>query len=609
MRKLIFMITLLITLAFLGTLFGYGNNGPLYVTYYEKYNITGNATGEGTISAKINNITGYIIINNTGKDVNDTLQDVWVAVKVVNNITGLKVIKNTTPKGVFIENTAPAYTGLPSGLTYIHIPILPNGTYVIVSFGINPAITGVPLLINETYSDTKIPSRKLANWSVYMNISRNVSALPSADTAVSVSMTKYLSNDINNYGSDTWNFLNITDAIPNQGSTELWNGPYFAGTANDSLNWTGVVLNSTQNASITIDITGNNTYANRTGTLMKYGFAVIFFEFNGTMSGTEIEGVYAAGYAAPSATKEGPFLNVSSGKYEIWYENASVKNNAESYYFNLTNVTIWAVNGSNPAIVDPFNTTLIIPGSKNALSPNKLLAPGDIWNSEKFNFTFNGVPVVWANCTFKVADTNITLINRSVHEYSTKYGSSYIVVEEIYVVGSYLVKVTKHIVPNDDGTYDIYIVVENIGSEKTPEYVYVYDLVPKNFTVSDEWVNQSSMLIASGSHTITTNPRYNLSMWWALHAIYPGADGDGSYTDWSEISANETVVIHYKLNGTGEFYPSDAFIVGIDPTNSLLPTTSPKITTVSGTIENNSEPILALITVLAGLGIIIRRAM
>jgi len=169
--------------------------------------------------------------------------------------------------------------------------------------------------------------------------------------------------------------------------------------------------------------------------------------------------------------------------------------------------------------------------------------------------------------------------------------------------------VTKHIVPNADGSYDVYIVVENIGSEKTPNYVYVYDLVPKNFTVSDEWVNRSIMLIANGSKVLTSNSRYNLSMWWALKSIYPGADGDGSYTDWNEIQNNQTVVIHYKLNGTGEFYPSDAFIVGIDPTNSLLPTTSPKITTVTGDINNNTEPLLALTTLLTTLTLIIRRAM
>ncbi|NPA62428.1 MAG: hypothetical protein GXN95_02610, partial [Methanococci archaeon] len=459
MRKSILLISILSMFLFFGAISAYGENGPLYVAYYEKYNITGNTLGDGTVNSTINSITGYIIINNTGKTINDTLSDVWVAVNISNNITAPAVQINNTPKPVFIESSAPAYTNLPQANTYIHIPVLPNNSYVIINFSIDKSITGVPLIINETYSDTKIPSRKLSNWTVYINVSRNVTALPSTDTPVSISMTKYLSNDSNNYGSNTWNLLNITGYIANQGNIITYNGPYFTGNANDTLNWTNVILNTTQNATISMNITGNNTYANRSATLEKYGFAVIFFEFNGTVSGTKVEGVYATGYGGVSATKEGPFLNASSGKYEIWHENANMSNKASEYYFNLTHVTIWAVNGSNPQNLDPFNTTLLIPYSKQILTPNQLLSPGSVWSSEKYNFTFNGVPVVWANCTFKVADQNITLINRSVQEVSTKYGSSYIIVEEIYVVGSYLIKVTKHIIPNADGSYDIYIVV------------------------------------------------------------------------------------------------------------------------------------------------------
>ena len=66
------------------------------------------------------------------------------------------------------------------------------------------------------------------------------------------------------------------------------------------------------------------------------------------------------------------------------------------------------------------------------------------------------------------------------------------------------------------------------------------------------------------------------------------------------------VIIHHKLNGTEEFKPTDAFIVGIDPTHSLLPTTSPKIVLVSGAVANNFEPLLALFGALLSVGIILR---
>jgi len=49
-----------------------------------------------------------------------------------------------------------------------------------------------------------------------------------------------------------------------------------------------------------------------------------------------------------------------------------------------------------------------------------------------------------------------------------------------------------------------------------------------------------------------------------------------------EIENNQTVVIFYQLNGTGDFRVLDAFIVGIDPMYSMNEQTSPKITLVSG---------------------------
>ena len=613
MRKYVFALILL-GLISLTTVFGYGDNGPLYVTYYEKYNITGNTTGDGSVNVNINNITGYLTINNTGKTANDTLFDVWVAINISNNKSGL-IVEN--PYGLNYSiytsyNSDWGYTGLPNNSnTYIQIPTLPNGTYIIFKIALNESAIGNPLIVTESYSSTKIPARKNADWLVTINISRNASV---TDNTILVSMTKYLSNSPSDYGDTNWTLLNITSYENSTGSVTLWDGPYFTGTANDSLNWTGVILNDSQNASIKINITGKYDYANKSALLAKYGFAVIFFKFNGTASGTHLDGVYATGMGGVSAYKQGPEQD-TSGKYVVWYEQANVSNKADNYYFNLTKVKIWAVNGSNPATLDPFDSTLLIAGSEHILTPNEILSPRETWNTLKYNFTFEGVPVIWANCSFRVVDSNITLLNESINEYSDEYGSSYIVVERIYVIGSYLVKVTKHIISNGTNTYDIYVVVENIGGEKTPDYVYVYDLIPNNFNISDIWVENESMLAAryngvenfTGNNTVS-NPRYKACYYWALHEIYPGADGDGWYNS-TEISNNQTVVIHYTLNGTGTFYPSDAFIVGIDPTNSLLPTTSPKITTVSGAIGNNFEPLLTLITALIGVGIVLRRAM
>ena len=577
---------------------------PLYVTYTERYNVTANVSGDGTTEYTLHNLTGYVIINNTAS--NDTLSDVWVAINVSNNITEPYVAYNGTPKKVFIKYTAPSYTGLPPGLTYIHIPMLPNKSYVEVAIPLNKSIAGIPIIVNETYSVTKVPANKLANWKVSFNISRNTSALPNLDTPVLVKVTKYLSNDPNHYGSSYWTFLNISDPNASVGSTQLWNGPYFSG-GNDALNWTDVILNNTQNGSLSFRVYANSSYSDGEAIEAEYGFAVIFFKFNGTKSGTKVEGVYAIGDGEPSVCKKGPDKDETTGEYILWYENASFKNTGSEYYYNLTKVNIWAVDGSNPSILDPYNQTLLIQGSNRTLYPNTLLAPGDIWTSDTYNFTFPGVPVIWANYTFNIVDSNITLLNTTVNEYSDEYGSSYIVIEKIYIIGSYLIKVTKHIHANPDGSYTIYIVVENIGGEKSPK-VYVYDLVPNNFSiVGNITVERPYMENDSGSHTLTNNPRYHLSLYWALNPLNGGADGDGDYNDTTELDNNQTVLITYTVNGTGTFIPSDLFIVGIDPTYSLLPTTSPKMVMIGGSSGNNYEVLLALLTGLVGTILVVRK--
>ena len=573
---------------------------PLVVTYTEKLNITATVNGEGTANYSVTSITGHLIINNTAPQ--DTLSDVWVAINIPNNYN-YSIKHDYTPKGVYVTDTVPGHIELPQGLTYVHIPVLPPGEYVEIVFQLNGSQVGVPIVVNETYSETKVPANKMVTWYVTFNIYRNDSALP--NTPVLVNVTKYLSNDPDNYGSPYWTHLSISNASANQGDTPIiWDGPYTSGS-NDALNWTGVTLNSTHHGSLTFTVSADNIYNQGGAVEADYGFAVIFFKFNGTV-GASIEGVYAVGDGEVSVCKKGPDLDTTTGKYTLWYENTSFKNRGSDYYYNITKVRIWAVNGSNPPIVDPYDTNLLIPGSEHIITPNELLAPGGVWSSITYNFTFEGVPVIWADYTFKVVESNITLINETINEYSDKYGSSCIVVERIYLVSGYLIKVTKHIFTNPDGTYNIDIVVENVGSEKSP-YIYVYDMIPHNFTIiSGPYVRKWYMLNHSGSFPLTNNPRYYLSLYWCLKPLSGGADGDGE-ADSIEVVYRQAVEISYTLKGNGTFLPSDLYIVGIDPIHSLLPTTSPKMVIVGGVLGNNYEVLLALLTGVFGTVLVVKR--
>ncbi|MBW9221321.1 hypothetical protein KKP91_03890, partial [Methanothermococcus sp. SCGC AD-155-M21] len=352
---------------------------PLMVTYTEKYNMTANVSGDGTTEYAIHNLTGYIKIENNAQ--NDTLSDVWVAINISNNISAPYVSDNATQRGVFIKNSPPAYTGLPSGLTYVHIPILPNNSYVKVAIQLNTSNVGAPILVNESYSATKIPANRFATWNVSLNISRNVSALPNPYTRVIIRLFKHLSNKSNFYGNSTWTFLNISNVSANQGNTSLYNSHYFTGTANDSIEWYNVELNSTHNGSLNFTVSAYNTYTGRGATKVNYGFAAVNFYYGGTTGATVVEGVYAIGDSGVSVCKKGPDMNTTTGEYTLWYENTTFKNKGNNYYYNISEVNIWAVNGSNPTSLDPFNPSLLISGSNHTETPNAILSPGDIWNS------------------------------------------------------------------------------------------------------------------------------------------------------------------------------------------------------------------------------------
>ncbi|ABR56644.1 conserved hypothetical protein [Methanococcus aeolicus Nankai-3] len=405
------------------------------------------------------------------------------------------------------------------------------------------------------------------------------------------------------YGDENWSMLNITNMSYNRGNAYTFDGEYFNSFSN-ALKWYNISLNNSQKAEINFTIHGiyNGNISKRDGALKRYGFAVVEFNYNGISTNSSIKGVYASGIGSIST------IHGSDDEYH-WNETATFKNKAKSYNFNLTSLNIWAVNKSAyHQCWDPFDKSIWITrdngydnDSNHSLTPNIELEPSESWNTLAYNFTFDGVPIVWANCSFKITNDDYSITRET-----GGMGNKYIVIEKILVVGSYMIKVTKHIIPNADGTYDMYIVVENIGSETSP-FVYAYDLIPQNFSiVGSISVNRTDMLNNTGNHSVS-DPRYNMSVYWALNPLNGGADGDGSYNDTSEITNSKTVVIHYTINGTGVFNPSDAFIVGIDPTHSLLPTTSPKITLVSGAIADNYEPLLMLLSGLVGVGCIIRR--
>ena len=638
------------------TIITIANAAPLEITIEEKVNTTVTpqeyTTGDGPTFTYTTNVTGYVNITNTGSD---PIYDIWIALKLQNITGNCQHYWNNTSVVVTVGNsiTIPDRINKPgvfntSGANcFIHIPLLKPGQIVSVFYDVDDSTMGIadgaPFSISEKYDPSKIPARGEYNWTVYFNVSLNQTWW--ANTAlgglsgnnVTLNITKYLSNQSAHFGSPNWVYLNLSDNTTDRGSSEIFDSPYSDATATDGLNITNILLNtSNPQVNISFRVTGN--YSNSTAApyyFEPFGFAVFNFSLveGGNISGSYVVDVFAIGNASINVTKDGPYLDGSGNAW--WRGNATINNTVSaSLHYIVTNVTIWATNqgsftdlvsgsfkcnnthSDSGYVICEYNssTSSLLPRELNNTNPSITLPDDNDW----MNFSYNQVPIIWANATFKLIKsptygwgTN----NTTMHDYNATYGSNFIVIEKIYIIGTYLVKVTKHVKYNEtasdanNNVFDIYLVVENIGGEESP-YVYVYDLIPQNFNEfnwngdwSDvgqdgNWVNKSSMFAGNGSQDFSGSPlygTYNKGHYWRLMPLNYTADGDGSYEDWDEIENNQTVVIFYQLNGTDDFRVLDAFIVGIDPMYSMNEQTSPKITLVSGAKATNYENTLVAI--------------
>lgn len=603
------------------TIMGIGSAAPLDISIEEKFNVTADYDGSGFAYAT--NVTGYINVTNRGVD---DLHDIWVVVDLNNVDTsvgtnGLYLFFENASSDVYIY-TSPSVIpkqvrdnlNTTGASHYIHIPLLKPNQLVSLYYDVDDSSLGIasssPFLIDESYNVSKIPANRDVAWKVYFNVTLNTTFFSNFQLTPDVQMKiiKYLSNDPNHFGSTNWTSLGpISDNSTNKGSSELWNGGW--GSDPDAINVTGIQLTQSDGSvNVSFTVHGNNSGSGEHSYFLDpFGFAALVFSFDGNVSGTSVLDVFAAGSASISVNKSGPFQN-ASGEWVVWRGSATITNKASGLTYVLTNVTMWATSTEN------FNNIIYGPVE---YAPAQQLTNGQSYTTNTIQFEYSSIPIVWANATFElIKDTSQGwwASDTSMNDYHVTYGSNFIVIEKIYVIGSYLVKVTKHVLTNEsagNNVFDVYLVVENLGGQDSP-FIYVYDMIPENFNEYNwnndwadvnqdgNWVNKPEMVTGNGS---TSNPMtgYHTGYWWRLNPLEAGADGDGAYDDLGEISSNQSVVVFYQMQGSGEFKVLDAFIVGLDPMLSMNEQTSPRITIVSGSAASSYETLMAAISALAGV--------
>ncbi len=327
-----------------------------------------------------------------------------------------------------------------------------------------------------------------------------------------------------------------------------------------------------------------------------------YFKLNGTMSGLGIDSI--VGVVTDSRVAVSKDRINETG----WNASMNITNDAVAPLdYELVEVSIWATKYQD--FTDPKNTgtwvsnsNLIVGGSpmiplttiNNTWDLSENLSQSSTYNYS-LSFNYSMVPIVWGNAKFRILDDGTQIVRLNETE-SLKDG--YIYIQEIYVLlGGYLLKSTKTVNPIDlspavNNSYLVNITLENVGNEETPEWVSMFDLIPKGFRPLINMTNviaplrnmtTQDILVVTDTdgayHKLSDGPltvrgsadSYNITGgvyddYWGYHIDFSrleaNSDGDGIF-DFAFRTSE--VGIAYKMTGDDLSHVENAYLLGIDP--------------------------------------------
>lgn len=279
-------------------------------------------------------------------------------------------------------------------------------------------------------------------------------------------------------------------------------------------------------------------------------------------------------------------------------------------------------------VIDPSKTVFFInetvdTQAKYTWTLNQNIEPSRGWQNDTFHFNYSYVPVVWGRVKYKITDVDEQIAKKYR---VTENSSGYYYYEEIYVLSGYILKASKYIQPSNvfDNVYNITVIIENIGNDKTPDLITVYDMIPKDFWVLNLTNNETDL----DDKTIVNGININITMsnltrginnsgyirnnnsifngYWGFridfHPLQRGSNDDGVY----QIANNRSEIkIFYMINGTGQLANiKNAFIVGIDPVRLEGAHPGKYMNTVFGLESESNEAVTLILSMLAVVGIL-----
>jgi hypothetical protein len=417
-----------------------------------------------------------------------------------------------------------------------------------------------PLVFSESYNTSKIIMGGSVNASLKLK--------NNAGTAITgIKLVKTAADQDSDSTADfTFSDVSATSGTPSisSGNMITWNIPTLTSGANSTLNFTA---------------TENDEDAHSGGTLQSsmqhyLGNATLQFTVDdGSVSGS---GVMLDGNPTATTTNFEISLNkeqLSSGEGveggDDWGFTPTINNtDTEAINYTISSVNLYVTTSSSLEKSSAVNETTY----NGVVLTNKQWTPLNSWKI--YNFPAP-VPVGWID-----VDLSVDLSQpggQLSKTYSTTDGT-YKLIEKIFVVNGYLVEAKKSITKNiTTNRYDIVLWVHNLGNLETPPLVYVYDIIPTNFSMV------YNTTIPDGS-TAVSSPINGYAYWWQVGPLEPvGTQGNETY-------------INYTVEGSGTYRMTDLFVLGIDPSYTQNMQSTPILKTgTSIDSSSGAKPVFSLL--------------
>lgn len=610
--------------------------------------------------------TGELGENRTGESrTNITLSDIQI--NGVINITNVETIGFQTISSINItllntDNVSaygilskPAYVLLNSSVSLnnpssqnvsFYLPELRAGDTVLINFTVNSTNYVEPLNFTEEYSF----------WRVLTGSSVNVT----------INVTHQFSRNVDIFDIEIYKIPELYDSLDSAyaffayselGGEDAANaGISIDGLGRTILNWnaSGGQMSQFETRQITFNATApqninfNWSETPNWATWMVMGNLSANFKLNGSITGLTLSNVTAISTAARLAVTK-----TRIDENNLWNSSINVSNDAVAPIdYRLDQLTIWATQYNqftdpgnintwinNTGIIAPVYGTLSGVYANATWRPKIVFSQGTDVDNYSLAFNYSLVPVVWATASFYVNDDGYQMF--SLNETTTNPNNPYLFIEEIYVLlGGYLVKVTKELIPLEDplkpNVYYVNVTLENIGTEITPELVTVFDLLPVDFdplwygtetygghrnmtsnflnllvtTRTGTWkaINYAGadtyILGASDSGEIVSGPYKG---YWGFHidlkSINATSDGNGIY---SYSDPDKEVSFAYKIQGNQSLSRiENAYLVGVDPIRLEGANPSQSVASRLNLYSVSNEIFIFAITILSSMMLLI----